>query len=102
MQEQGSRSFVNISGASPAGLNMISYGDNMNSDTSLHGKRDNQDGQMSPLSNFNKRTRLTLVGPNGLQQQQIGTHINWPSCIRNELEEFFIAEPSNGKRISLC
>ncbi|XP_043817815.1 protein PHYTOCHROME-DEPENDENT LATE-FLOWERING-like [Manihot esculenta] len=76
MQEQGSRSFVNISGASPAGLNMISYGDNMNSDTSLHGKRDNQDGQMSPLSNFNKRTRLTLVGPNGLQQQQIGTHIN--------------------------
>ncbi|KAJ9179433.1 hypothetical protein P3X46_011221 [Hevea brasiliensis] len=76
-QEQGSGSLVNISGASPTGQDiMISYGNNMNSGISLHGKRDNQDGQMSPLSNFNKRARLTPVGPDGIQQQQIGPHMD--------------------------
>lgn len=72
MQGPGSGPVSNALGASPAGQDMmISYADNMNSSASLLGKRENQDGQMSPLSNFNKRARPAL-GLDGMQQQQIG------------------------------
>ncbi|KAG7997357.1 hypothetical protein I3843_01G207700 [Carya illinoinensis] len=77
MQDPGSAATINAPGASPAGQDMmISYADNVNSSGSLLGKRDNQDGQMSPLSNFNKRARPTPVGLDGMQQQQIGSHMD--------------------------
>jgi hypothetical protein len=73
MQDPGSGPVSNASGASLAGQDMmISFADNMNSSASLLGKRENQDGQMSPLSNFNKRARPAPVGLDGMQQQQIG------------------------------
>lgn len=76
-QDHGSGPIGNSSGASPAGQDvMITYGDNMNSSTSLHRKRENQDGQLSPLSNLNKRARPMAVGLEGMQQQQIGPHID--------------------------
>lgn len=63
---------------------MVSYPDNM----SLYRKRENQDGQLSPLSNFNKRSRLTPVGLDGIQRQQIdvpyadGYHdMNWKNTL---------------------
>lgn len=76
-QDHVSGPVVNSSGASPAGQDvMITYGDNMNSSISLHRKRENQDGQLSPLSNLNKRARPVPVGLEGMQQQQIGPHID--------------------------
>lgn len=91
MQDPGSGPIINVSGASHAGQDMmISYSDNVNSSASLLGKRDNQDGQMSPLSNFNKRARATTpVGLDGMQQQQIESHmdglqgqdINWKNTL---------------------
>lgn len=54
---------------------MISYADNLNSTASFHGKRDSQDGPMSPLSSLNKRARQTPMGSDGIQQQQIGPSI---------------------------
>lgn len=73
MQDHGPGSVINTSGASPAGQDMmISYVDTVNSSSSLHGKRENQDGQMSPLSNFNKRAKTTPSGLDAMHQQQIG------------------------------
>lgn len=64
---------VNTSGASPAGQDvMISYGDNINSSASFHRKRENQDGQVPPLSSLNKRARPMPVGLEGMQPQRIG------------------------------
>jgi hypothetical protein len=87
MQDPGSGP-VTTSGASPAGQDMmISYADNVNSSASVLGKRENQDGQMSPLSNFNKRARPAPVGLDGMQQQQIGldglhgSEINWKNTL---------------------
>lgn len=54
---------------------MISYADNLNSTASFHGKRDSQDGPMSPLSSLNKRARQTPMVSDGIQQQQIGPSI---------------------------
>ncbi|XVF27107.1 hypothetical protein REPUB_Repub14bG0078100 [Reevesia pubescens] len=77
MQDHGSSSIVNASAASPAGQDMtISYADSINSGASLLGKRENQDGPMSPLSGLNKRTRLNAVGPDGIPQQQVGPHMD--------------------------
>ncbi|CAK7356481.1 unnamed protein product [Dovyalis caffra] len=77
MQDQGSGSLNNISGASPSGQDMmVAYSNTINSGGSLHGKRENQDPQMSPLSSFNKRARLTPAGPDGIQQQQMGPHMD--------------------------
>lgn len=93
MQDHGSGSVVNTSGASPAGQDMmISYVDTVNSSSSLHGKRENQDGQMSPLSSFNKRAKTTPVGLDGIHQQQIGPHIdgfhgsdmNWKNMLQQQ------------------
>ncbi|CAN1827913.1 Protein PHYTOCHROME-DEPENDENT LATE-FLOWERING [Linum perenne] len=68
----GARSFVNISAASPGGQEtMVTYNDNVNASASLHGKRENQDGQTSPLPNYNKRARM-ILGPDGKQQPQVG------------------------------
>ncbi|KAJ4830717.1 hypothetical protein Tsubulata_032674, partial [Turnera subulata] len=62
-------------GASPSGQYMaIAYGDTANTSTSPHGKREHQDGQISPLSNFSKRPRLPSVGPDGTPPRQIGSH----------------------------
>ncbi|XP_048139527.1 protein PHYTOCHROME-DEPENDENT LATE-FLOWERING [Rhodamnia argentea] len=59
-------------GASPGGQDtMISYSDS-NSTISLHAKRENQDGQTSPRSSFNKRPRLAHGVPDGTQQQPLG------------------------------
>lgn len=79
MQDPGSVPVINSSGASPAGQDMMSYADNVNSSVSVFGKRENQDAQMSPLPNFNKKGRPTPVGLDGMQQQQqqqIGPHID--------------------------
>ena len=76
MQDPGSGPVINSSGASPAGQDMMSYADNVNSGVSVLGKRENQDAQMSPLPNFNKKGRPTPVGLDGMQQQQIGPHID--------------------------
>ncbi|KAF8011293.1 hypothetical protein BT93_J1795 [Corymbia citriodora subsp. variegata] len=67
-------------GASPGGQEMmISYSDN-NSSVSLHGKRENQDGQSSPRSSFNKRPRLAHGIPDGTQQQALGLQMeNFPA-----------------------
>ena len=88
MQDPGSGPVTNAVGASPAGQDMmISYADNVNSSSSFLGKRENQDGQMSPLSNFNKRARPAPVGLDGMQQQQIGldglnvSEINWKNSL---------------------
>ncbi|KAJ7951479.1 Transcription factor SPT20-like [Quillaja saponaria] len=88
MQEHGSVSVFNASGASPAAHDMmISHSDNANSSASLHGKRDNQDGQMSPLSNFSKRARPASVGIEGMQQQHVGSQglqgsdMNWQNAL---------------------
>ncbi|XP_028752169.1 protein PHYTOCHROME-DEPENDENT LATE-FLOWERING isoform X2 [Neltuma alba] len=86
LPEHGPISAMNTSGASPAAQDMIiSYGDNANSGSSLHGKREHQDGQTSPLSNFAKRMRPT----DGMQQSQTGPHgdalqgsdINWQNAL---------------------
>ncbi|KAJ4851564.1 hypothetical protein Tsubulata_042706, partial [Turnera subulata] len=77
VQAQALGGLSNMSGASPSGQDMaIAYGDTANTSTSLHGKREHQDGQMSPLSNFSKRARLPSVGPDGTPLQQIGSHVN--------------------------
>ncbi|KAJ6963255.1 protein PHYTOCHROME-DEPENDENT LATE-FLOWERING [Populus alba x Populus x berolinensis] len=76
MQDQGS-SLINVSGASPSRQDMIvAYTNIINPGVSLHGKRENQDAQSSPLSSFNKRARLTPAGPDGIQQQQMGPHMD--------------------------
>ena len=76
VQDPGSGSVVNAS-PSPVGQDMmISYTDNVNGNVPLHGKREHQDGQMSPLSTFNKRQRPTPVGLDGVQHQQIGPHMD--------------------------
>lgn len=90
MQDPGSGPVIGASGASAAVQDMmISYSDNVNSSGTLLGKRETQDGQMSPLSNVNKRVRPTPVGLEGMQQQQIGPHtdglhgsdINWKNTL---------------------
>ncbi|KAJ1401093.1 hypothetical protein SESBI_29103 [Sesbania bispinosa] len=76
LQEHGSVSSINSSGASPAAQDvMISYTDNANSSASLHAKRENQDGQASPLSHIAKRMRPASTGVDAMQQQQIGSHV---------------------------
>ncbi|XP_068335447.1 protein PHYTOCHROME-DEPENDENT LATE-FLOWERING-like [Pyrus communis] len=76
VQDAGSGSVVNAS-PSPVGQDMmISYTDNVNGNVPLHGKREHQDGQMSPLSTFNKRQRPTPVGLDGMQHQQLGPHMD--------------------------
>lgn len=76
LQEQGPISSINSSGAPAAAQDvMIAYADNANSSASFHGKRDNQDGQASPLSNIAKRIRPASTGVDALQHQQIGSHV---------------------------
>ncbi|KAJ6327386.1 hypothetical protein OIU78_014300 [Salix suchowensis] len=75
MQDQGSGSPANISGAAPFGKDKMVAHSTMNS-AALLGKRENQDAQMSPLSSFSKRPRLTPTGPDGIQQQQRGPHMD--------------------------
>ncbi|TKY64234.1 hypothetical protein E2542_SST14127 [Spatholobus suberectus] len=76
LQEQGPISSINSPGASPAAQDvMISYAENANSSASLHAKRDNQDGQASPLSNIAKRMRPASTGVDAMQHQQIGSHV---------------------------
>ncbi|XP_039053086.1 protein PHYTOCHROME-DEPENDENT LATE-FLOWERING-like isoform X2 [Hibiscus syriacus] len=77
MQDHGSSSFITASAASLVGQDVtMSYTDNINSGASLLGKRENLDGPMSPLSGLNKRTRLNAVGADGVQQQQVGPHMD--------------------------
>jgi hypothetical protein len=73
LQEHGSISGINSSGASPAAQDvMISYADNPN----VHAKREHPDGQSSPLSNIAKRMRSASTGVDALQQQQIGSQVD--------------------------
>ncbi|XP_044500221.1 protein PHYTOCHROME-DEPENDENT LATE-FLOWERING-like [Mangifera indica] len=76
MQDHGPNSIVNPSGASVVGQEMISYAENMNSTASFQGKRESQDGQLSPLSGYNNRARLNLLGSDGIQHQHIGTSMD--------------------------
>jgi hypothetical protein len=75
MQDQGSGSPANISGAAAFGQDKMVAHCTMNS-AALLGKRENQDAQMSPLSSFSKRPRLTPAGPDVIQQQQRGLHMD--------------------------
>ncbi|PNY13724.1 protein FAM48A, partial [Trifolium pratense] len=77
LQEHGSISGINSSGASPAAQDvMISYADNPNASVSLNAKREHPDGQSSPLSNIAKRMRSASTGVDALQQQQIGSQVD--------------------------
>ncbi|XP_058743756.1 protein PHYTOCHROME-DEPENDENT LATE-FLOWERING isoform X1 [Vicia villosa] len=79
LQEHGSISGINSSGASPAAQDvMISYADNPNASVSLHAKREYPDGQSSPLSNIAKRMRSAPTGVDAMQQQQqqLGSHVD--------------------------
>jgi len=93
LQEQGPVPSISSSGASPSAQDvMISYADHANSNSSLHGKRDNQDGQVSPLSNIAKRMRPTSAVVEAMQHQQIGSHVeslqgpdmNWQSTLQQQ------------------
>ncbi|KAI4324809.1 hypothetical protein MLD38_030263 [Melastoma candidum] len=61
-------------GAMPTGQDMIiSYTDNSHTSASMQGKRELQEGQMSPMSNLNnKRARIAHGVPESVQQQQLG------------------------------
>jgi len=92
LQEQGPVPSINSSGASPSAQDvLISYADHANSSTSLHGKRDNQDGQASPLTNIAKRMRPTSA-VESMQHQQIGSHVeslqgpdmNWQNTLQQQ------------------
>lgn len=66
---------LNATGASPAGQDMpISYADNMNS--TVLGKMEGQEVQLSPYSNLAKRARLGSGGSDGVQHQQIGSFMD--------------------------
>ncbi|KAI4355402.1 hypothetical protein L6164_004181 [Bauhinia variegata] len=89
-QEHGSVSAINVSGAPPAAQDiMISYADNANASASIHGRRENQDGQGSPLYNFAKRVRPAPAGLDAMQQRQIssrvdglqGSDLNWQNTL---------------------
>ncbi|CAM8906793.1 unnamed protein product [Rhodiola kirilowii] len=75
MQEHGSGPVMNLSGASPAGQDTISYTDNIGM-SSLQGKRENHDGQLSPLSSISKRPRPTLMGADNISQQHIAPFVD--------------------------
>ncbi|KAG4379569.1 hypothetical protein GLYMA_16G010400v4 [Glycine max] len=88
LQEQGPAPSINSSVASPA----TQYADNANSGASLLGKRDNQDGQASPLSNIAKRMRPGSTVVDAMQHQQIGSHVealqgsdmNWQNSLQQQ------------------
>ena len=93
LQEQGPTPSINSLGASPATQDvMISYAENANSGASLLGKRDNQDGQASPLSNIAKRMRPASTVLDAMQHQQIGSHVealqgsdmNWQNTLQQQ------------------
>ncbi|XP_055829140.1 protein PHYTOCHROME-DEPENDENT LATE-FLOWERING isoform X2 [Solanum dulcamara] len=69
---------LNASVASPAAPEMmLSYVDAMSSGAaSLHNKRENHDGQASPLSSLSKRARFTHMSADSNQQQLIGGQID--------------------------
>ncbi|KAL2336399.1 hypothetical protein Fmac_010845 [Flemingia macrophylla] len=76
LQEQGAISSISSSGVPSAAQDvMITYADNANMSASFHGRRDNQEGQASPLSNIAKRMRPASTGVDALQHQQIGSHV---------------------------
>uniref|UniRef100_A0A7N0SWP1 Uncharacterized protein n=1 Tax=Kalanchoe fedtschenkoi TaxID=63787 RepID=A0A7N0SWP1_KALFE len=75
IQDHSSGSVINASGAFPAGQDVVSYTENI-AMPSLHGKRENHEGQLSPLSNFNKRSRLTPMGSETISQQHIGPFVD--------------------------
>ncbi|KAG7013970.1 hypothetical protein SDJN02_24140 [Cucurbita argyrosperma subsp. argyrosperma] len=91
MLDQVAGSVLNPSGVSPTGQEMISYADNLNANVSLHGKRETQDGQTSPLSRFNKRPRPSLMGVVGIQSHPFssmdgphGTDMNWKNMLQQQ------------------
>ncbi|KAK4838154.1 hypothetical protein QYF36_011489 [Acer negundo] len=93
MQDHGSVSTVNPSGASPAGQDMtMSYQNKLNSTPPIQVKKEIQDMPMpiSSLSNFNKRARPSPMGHDGIQQQQQigqsidslhGTDMSWKNTL---------------------
>ncbi|GAA0183981.1 chromatin/chromatin-binding, or -regulatory protein [Lithospermum erythrorhizon] len=63
MQDHRSGPVMTSSGASLAGQDIMMSDGNINSTAAfIHGKRENQDALSAPLSNLNKRSRLTPVG----------------------------------------
>ncbi|GAB4850016.1 hypothetical protein Ancab_029314 [Ancistrocladus abbreviatus] len=54
---------------------MMPYTDNMKSTALIHGKIENQDGQLSPFPAL-KRPRFGPVGPDTVQQQQLGSYMD--------------------------
>lgn len=91
MLDQAAGSVLNPSGVSPSGQEMISYADNLNPNVSLHGKRESQDGQMSPLSSFNKRPRPSLMVIDGMQPHPLasmespqGSDMNWKNMLQQQ------------------
>ncbi|TYK03946.1 histone-lysine N-methyltransferase 2D isoform X1 [Cucumis melo var. makuwa] len=91
MIDQAAGTVLNPSGVSPSGQEMMSYVDNLNPNVSLHAKRETQDGQMSPLSSFNKRPRPSLMGIDGIQQHPLasmespqGSDMNWKNMLQQQ------------------
>ncbi|XP_038896271.1 protein PHYTOCHROME-DEPENDENT LATE-FLOWERING isoform X2 [Benincasa hispida] len=91
MLDQAGGSVLNPSGVSPSGQEMISYADNLNPNVSLHAKRETQDGQMSPLPSFNKRSRPSLMGIDGIQPHPLasmespqGSDMNWKNMLQQQ------------------
>ncbi|XP_051135619.1 protein PHYTOCHROME-DEPENDENT LATE-FLOWERING [Andrographis paniculata] len=91
MKEQRSGALANASVASPGGQDMmIPFTDNGAS--SIHGKRESQDGQSSPLTN--KKARLTHASTDGNLQhfgQQMdnlhGSDMNWKNTLMQQQQQ---------------
>ncbi|KAK4754054.1 hypothetical protein SAY87_002158 [Trapa incisa] len=78
MMVGNSRGVMDWGAPAPPSAQDISYSDSNQTSPSLHGKRENQEGAMSPLasSNTHKRTRPASGIHDANQQQQLGQKID--------------------------
>uniref|UniRef100_A0A803KQY6 Uncharacterized protein n=1 Tax=Chenopodium quinoa TaxID=63459 RepID=A0A803KQY6_CHEQI len=87
----------NAIGASPAGQDMpISYAD---MSTSVLGKLEGQEVQLSQYSNLSKRARVGSVGPDGVQHQQIGSFMDGLQASDVQWRNQFMQQPPNARGI---
>ncbi|KAL3839244.1 hypothetical protein ACJIZ3_023835 [Penstemon smallii] len=99
MRDQWTGSLFNASVASPGGQDMMNPFSDNGVASSIHGKRDNQDGQSSPLTN--KKTRLTHTGADGNLQQIDNLHapdLQWKNTLMQQQQPSArgIQYPNNG------
>lgn len=103
MQEHGSGPVFSAPGASPGQDMMNSYADSMNSNiSSAHGKRENQDAQLSPMASLSKRARSNSIGLDGSQQQQIAaSHMDGFNAPDSQWKNSLMQQQSVGRGIQL-